>query len=122
METTVATASQGVLAIASVCHDANRAYALAMGEDPATVWPTWHEAPQNIQESAIIGVQRALDGATPRELHESWCATKRADGWVYGELRSNAAKLHPCLVDYDKLPESQQRKDALFSAIVGALR
>jgi hypothetical protein len=29
---------------------------------------------------------------------------------------------HPCLVPYAQLPAEQQRKDALFQAVVAALR
>jgi hypothetical protein len=107
--------------IARVCHDANRALALASGEDPATVWPSWDDAPASIQESAIVGVQHALEGATPEQLHESWLETKRRDGWTFGEVRDNDAKRHPCLVPYHELPEQQKTKDDLFVAIVNTL-
>lgn len=105
--------------IARVCHEANRAYALSSGE--TLVWPGWDEAPEAIRESARVGVRHALDGATPQQLHESWIASKLADGWVYGPVRDNDAKIHPCLVPYGELPVGQQKKDALFGAIVSAL-
>lgn len=108
-------------AIARICHEANRAYALATGEDPSVVFPGWTEAPESIRQSAIIGVRRALAGEGPRALHESWCATKQADGWVYGKVKDLVAKIHPCLVPYDDLPVEQQRKDDLFAAIVKTL-
>jgi hypothetical protein len=111
-----------VESIAQVCHDANRAYALARGEPPASVYPTWEAAPEEIRESARIGVRAALDGATPEQLHESWCVTKRANGWTYGTTRDNAAKVHPCLVPYGELPAAQRNKDALFAAIVAVLK
>lgn len=107
--------------IAAVCHDANRALALVNAEDPATVWPPWDDAPPAIQTSAITGVRHALEGATPEQLHESWCASKRADGWVFGPVRDNDAKVHPCLVPYVELPAAQQAKDHLFMSIVRAL-
>jgi hypothetical protein len=122
MMTAMIGAGTAVEAIARVCHEANRAYALAIGEDPSTVYGSWDDAPEAIRESARIGVQKALDGATPRELHESWCATKRRDGWTFGKVRNNETKEHPCLVEYYNLPEEQRQKDALFAAIVGALK
>jgi hypothetical protein len=108
--------------IAQVCHEANRAYALATGEPLDQVHPSWAQAPEEIRESARTGVFAALDGATPQQLHESWCESKRKAGWIYGPVRDNASKVHPCLVDYDSLPAVQRRKDALFSKIVEALR
>ena len=106
--------------IARVCHDANRAWQQTTG-DPA-VSPPWDQAPDWQRESAIDGVRQALNGATPEELHESWCAHKRAEGWTYGEVKDAAARTHPCLVPYTDLPEEQRRKDTLFAAVVGALR
>lgn len=104
--------------IASVCHEANRAYCLTQGD---TSQLPWTDAPQWQRESAIVGVEKALEGAGPEELHESWTAQKVADGWVYGDVKDADKKTHPCLVPYDQLPAAQQRKDALFGAIVSAL-
>lgn len=108
--------------IARVCHEANRGFAYATGENPLTIYPPWDDAPEEIRESARIVVRAALNGATPRDLHISWCQTKTAAGWVYGAVRDNTAKIHPCLVEYDRLPEVQRCKDALFAAVVQALR
>lgn len=105
--------------IASVCHEANRAYCLTQGD---TSQLPWHDAPEWQRSSAILGVQKALDGATPRELHESWMAQKVADGWTFGPVKDADAKTHPCMVPYSNLPEEQQRKDNLFHAVVSALR
>lgn len=108
--------------IARVCHEANRAHAIESGEAPETIWPDWDNVPESIRESTRLGVKAVLDGAAPRELHDSWCAAKQADGWIYGPVRDNAKKIHPCLVSYDALPRAQQVKDWLFSAIVDALK
>lgn len=110
-----------VRGIACICHNANREFALLSGEDPATVHPTFHAAPVEIQESSIAGVHAALRGEGPEELHQSWMMKKLNDGWKFGQVRNNAAKMHPCLVPYGDLPEAQQRKDALFLGIVEAI-
>jgi hypothetical protein len=106
-------------AIARVTHEANRAVQVETG-DPA-VSPHWDDAPQWQRDSAIEGVQQAVAGATPRELHESWCRFKADDGWVYGEIKDSDAKTHPCLVDYEQLPLEQRVKDDLFRQIVISL-
>ncbi|MFB9778834.1 RyR domain-containing protein [Rhodococcus baikonurensis] len=105
--------------VARVCHEANRAIQIATGD--SKVSPQWDDAPQWQRESAIEGVRKAIDGATHEELHESWCEFKRADGWVFGPEKDEAIKTHPCLVPYGELPAEQKSKDAVFSAIVGAL-
>ena len=105
--------------IARVTHEANRAVQVETG-DPA-VSPHWDDAPQWQRDSATEGVEKALDGATPEELHEAWCEFKRNDGWVYGDVKDADAKTHPCLVPYAELPADQRAKDTLFQAVVQAL-
>ena len=105
--------------IARVCHEANRALQTIQG-DPV-VSPTWDEAPDWQRASAVDGVAKALAGATPEQLHESWCAFKAADGWRFGSVKDAGRKTHPCLVAYDQLPADQRVKDRIFAAIVGAL-
>lgn len=107
--------------IARVCHEANRGLQAAYPTDGIPVAPPWDEFPADQQLGVIAGVEQALAGATPEELHESWCAFKVADGWSYGEVKDAEAKTHPCLVPYAELPEDQRVKDRLFSAIVEAL-
>ncbi|MFG1857546.1 RyR domain-containing protein [Actinomadura geliboluensis] len=54
------------------------------------------------------GVRLALDGATPEQLHESWCANMHAAGWGYGETKDETARTHPCLVPHAELPDEQR--------------
>jgi RyR domain-containing protein len=105
--------------IAQVCHEANRAVQVIQ-DDPA-VSPHWKEAPEWQKISAIEGVQMALSGATPEQLHESWCQEKHSRGWVYGIDKNPVNRTHPCLVPYASLPADQIAKDVLFQAIVKAL-
>lgn len=106
--------------IARVCHEANRAYCAVLGDDSQQAWeiaPGWQRS------SAIAGVRFNLENpkAPPSASHESWLEQKRADGWKYGALKDAEKKEHPCFVPFDELPVTQQRKDHLFKAIVGAL-
>ena len=43
--------------------------------------------------------------------HERWMKEKQDDGWRYGETRDDKKKLHPSLVPYDQLSESEKEKD-----------
>lgn len=109
------------VAVARVCHEANRALQLATG-DPAPS-PPWDEAPGWQTTSAVLGVHFARENpdAPDSAQHDAWMADKIAAGWVYGEVKDAEAKTHPCLVPFDDLPPEQQAKDRLFRAIVKAL-
>lgn len=107
------------LDIAQICHEANRALQIALGED--NVSAHWDEVSPHLRESVYQGVVKALAGETPEQLHRSWCQFKVDHGWVYGPVKDEAVKTHPCIVAYDKLPESQRLKDYLFHSIVNSL-
>lgn len=109
---------QRVETIARVCHEANRAWCEAHGDTSQKVW---EDAEQWQRDSAIEGVQVALDGATPEQQHEAWCEAKRRDGWTYGPVKDAEAKTHPCLVDYTMLDPMQKAKDSLFGGVVASL-
>ena len=46
-----------------------------------------------------------------RNTHENWAQLRLAEGWRYGPQRDDRLKLHPCLVDYAQLPESEKEYD-----------
>lgn len=106
--------------IAQICHEANRTYCWQQGDFSQQ---PWHSAEAWQRESAIKGVQFAIDNpnARPSGQHEAWLKDKVSDGWKYAPIKNAEAKEHPCLVPYDELPEGQKRKDLLFLAIVRAL-
>ena len=107
--------------IARVCHEANRAYCHESGDYSQRPWDA---APDSQRESVRHGVRfylRALaDGREPtgKDAHDAWKAFKVAREWKYGPEKDEAAKTHPCLVDYDELPVEQKFKDYLFIGIV----
>ena len=43
--------------------------------------------------------------------HDVWAAGRIRDGWRYGKERNDELKLHPCLVPYAELPESEKAYD-----------
>lgn len=105
--------------IAHVVHEANRALQRIF-HDPA-VSPTWFEAPASQRDSLMNGIQLALEGATPEQLHEEWVRWRREQGWKYGPVKDEWGKRHPALVSYDALPPEQRVKDYLLHAIVQVL-
>jgi RyR domain-containing protein len=43
--------------------------------------------------------------------HDGWMAQRAKDGWRYGSPRDDARKLHPSMVPYRDLPDSEKEKD-----------
>lgn len=46
-----------------------------------------------------------------RHTHDIWARQRLQDGWRYGPSRNDAEKLHPCLVPYEELPDSEKEYD-----------
>jgi len=46
-----------------------------------------------------------------KNTHEVWATQRFAEGWKYGTERNDIEKLHPCLVAYEDLPESEKEYD-----------
>ena len=49
--------------------------------------------------------------AMAEAVHAAWMRRRIADGWRLGDHRDDVAKLHPCLVAYDELPEQEKAYD-----------
>jgi hypothetical protein len=107
--------------IAMVCHEANKAYCDSIGDFSQK---DWFNAEPWQRESARKGVDFILNNpdAPDSATHDSWMKEKVESGWVYGEVKDAEKKTHPCIVPYEQLPIEQQKKDALFKAIVNALK
>lgn len=107
--------------IAMTCHEANRAWCQSVGDYSQKPWDETEAWQKN---SAVAGVRFRLENpdATKDAQHNAWMADKIKDGWVYGEVKDAEKKTHPCIVPFNELPLFQQKKDALFCAIVDSLK
>lgn len=105
--------------IARVAHEINTAYSRAIGQEAFD----WADAPEWQRASSQAGVITILKNPAhgAGDLHREWMRDKAKDGWVYGETKDAEAKTHPCMVEFDQLPEAERIKDALFLGVVRAL-
>ena len=55
-------------------------------------------------------LQEAVEEVS-RNIHEVWASQRIDEGWSYGGERDDLKKTHPCLIEYDKLPESEKAVD-----------
>lgn len=106
--------------VAIICHQANKNYCEQIGDDSQL---DWDKAPEWQRDSAYDGVVFCINNpdAGPDANHKSWYEHKLKDGWKYGPVKNANLKEHPCMVDFDSLPETQKAKDRLFKAIVDSL-
>lgn len=106
--------------IARVCHEVNRAYCVALGDNTQR---SWKDAPEWQRESARMGADLHMMGDFgPEASHISWLKEKDHTGWKYGPVKDEAKKEHPCMVAFDQLPREQQAKDFIFRGVVHALK
>ena len=107
--------------VAKICHEANKAYCVTIGDNTQ---PSWEDAPEWQKESAINGVRFHClnENTTPADSHNSWLKQKQEEGWKYGEIKDADKKEHPCFTAYENLPKAQQVKDYIFKNIVEAYK
>lgn len=69
--------------------------------------------PKPIDTSKIVLAQDILDltEALAKNAHDIWSLQRLNEGWVYGPTRDDIKKEHPCLIEYEKLPESEKEYD-----------
>ena len=44
-------------------------------------------------------------------VHDTWAQSRINEGWTWGPTLDGEHKRHPCLVEYDELPESEKDYD-----------
>ena len=51
----------------------------------------------------------------------SWSWDKRLNGWIYGNVKDNTNKIHPGLIPFEELAESEKEKDRELVRLIPAL-
>lgn len=46
-----------------------------------------------------------------KNAHDTWAEQRKLRGWEYGSLFDEENKKHPCMVEYEDLPESEKDMD-----------
>ena len=99
--------------IAKFAHDVNKLFC-EFDNDNSQL--DWENLTENQKESTIKGVNFIFTNpeTTPEEIHKNWKLQKINDGWVFGEVKDNEKKTHPCIRGYDLLTMHDKFKDNLF--------
>lgn len=70
-------------------------------------------------DAELLGVTELV----ARHVHAAWMRGRLAAGWTLGPSRDDVRREHPCLVEYDVLPDDERESDrqtalAAFRALV----
>lgn len=82
------------------------------------LYATWENMPNEYRPNPVelshVELPSALMESAEKlaaHAHDVWAVGRMAQRWRYGEHRDDARKLHPCLVPYEDLPESEKDYD-----------
>lgn len=67
--------------------------------------------PLDLDDVIIEPELMELREAIAENAHEVWAKTRKDQGWAYGSERDDAKKLHPDMIPYNLLPESEKEYD-----------
>jgi len=73
--------------------------------------PTYTPTPIDTSHVQLPPQLEKLTELLSRNAHEVWARQRLADGWVWGPERDDRRKLHPSLIPYDELSESEKTYD-----------
>lgn len=68
-------------------------------------------APLNTENIILPSDLSVLMEAMARNVHEVWALGRVKEGWKYGKTRNDELKIHPGLVPYEELPDSEREYD-----------
>lgn len=67
--------------------------------------------PIDVEDVELSPELLELRDAMAENAHEVWAAGRMAEGWKYGPKRDDELKLHPDLLPYSDLPDSEKEYD-----------
>ena len=67
--------------------------------------------PINTSDIVLADDIMELGELIAKNTHEVWSEGRMKDGWVFGEVRDDAMKCHPCLIPYEELSEMEKEYD-----------
>ncbi|XP_046677460.1 LOW QUALITY PROTEIN: ryanodine receptor-like [Homalodisca vitripennis] len=65
-------------------------------------------------DTSMINLPSYIENIRDRlaeNIHEMWAMNKIEAGWMYGERRDDIRKIHPCLIQFERLPPAEKRYD-----------
>ena len=71
--------------------------------------------PIDVDSIPLDGDLEELQEAIAENAHDVWAKARKKEGWTYGKERDDSNKLHPDLVPYTALPDSEKEYDRIMA-------
>ena len=81
---------------------------------------TYTQKPADLSDVNLPAELEPLIEQMAKNVHDVWAESRINDGWRYGPERNDERKEHPCLVEYDELPDSEREYDR--NTAIGTLK
>lgn len=75
---------------------------------------TYQPAPLDTRAFALPEALHPLVERLAANAHDVWARTRVEQGWVWGPVRDDTQKHHPCLIPYEALPEAEKDVDRVM--------
>lgn len=81
---------------------------------------TYTPKPADLSDVNLPAELEPLIEQMAKNVHDVWAESRINDGWRYGPERNDERKEHPCLVEYEELPDSEREYDR--NTAIGTLK
>ena len=71
--------------------------------------------PIDVDSIPLDGDLEELQEAIAENAHDVWAKARKKEGWTYGKERDDSNKLHPDLIPYTALPDSEKEYDRIMA-------
>lgn len=71
--------------------------------------------PIDVDSIPLDGDLEELQEAIAENAHDVWAEARKKEGWTYGKERDDSNKLHPDLIPYTALPDSEKEYDRIMA-------
>lgn len=101
--------------IARVCHEVQRVNDPNVGD--------WKDLTEIQKETMYIVIQKIMNKeiTSPEDAHNIWMKEMQDSGWIFGKVKNETKKTHPCIKSYSKLLAKDKTKDVLFFSVARAM-
>ena len=86
-------------------------YMVAVSDSPVDYDPQ----PIKVEDIVLDADLEDLTEAIAENAHDIWARARMDEGWTYGPVRDDTRKLHPDLVPYSQLPDSEKEYDRIMA-------